>query len=207
METIRLTTENEQECARRAAEVLRAGGVVIYPTDTLYGLGADAFSDEAVEKIYRIKARDESRPVHCVVTDIEMASQYAEINETARKLAEKFFPGPLTIVVEKKSEVQEGIARHARAVGFRIPKNDFCGALARELGKPYTTTSANVSGKPTMSTVSKILEQFGRAGNEVDLVIDAGELPKSFASTVVRVLGSEIRILREGAIPSREIKV
>jgi len=207
MESLLLSSKNTQECAKRAAEVLRAGGVVIYPTDTLYGLGADAFSDQAVDKIYSIKARDVSKPVHCVVPDIEMAEQYGEFSDTARRLAERFLPGPLTLVVPKKSGVEKGIARGIETIGFRIPKNDFCLALANEFDKPYTTTSANISGMPAGSSSNEILEQLEEAAAHVDLIVDAGTLPAAQPSTVVRVRNDDIEILREGAISKTTLRL
>lgn len=188
------------ECAARAAAVLRAGGIVLYPTDTLYGLGADALSNDAVAKIYSIKSRDERKPIHCIVADLAMARQYGTFSERAAALAEKFLPGPLTIVVEKKDEIDTGVCRNIGTIGFRIPDNDFCIELARVFGKPYTTTSANFSGEASERSVEKILAQLGGAASHIDLVVDAGELPERAPSTVVGVSGPDVVVLREGAI-------
>lgn len=205
MEVVRLADVGVSEAARRAADVLRAGGVILYPTDTLYGLGTDALSDEAVAKVREIKGREEGKPVHCIVADIAMAERYGEFNEAAHLLAKEFFPGPLTIVVEKKERIESGITRGIETIGIRIPKHDFCIALAREFGKPYTTTSANVSGEVSERSVEKILAQLGSSAERIDLIIDAGTLPKSAPSTVVGVSGADAVILREGAIPPGEI--
>ncbi|OGG79235.1 threonylcarbamoyl-AMP synthase, partial [Candidatus Kaiserbacteria bacterium RIFCSPLOWO2_01_FULL_54_13] len=186
-------------------QVLRAGGVVLYPTDTLYGLGADAFSDEAVAKVYEIKGREEKKPIHCIVADVEMAERYGKFNDTARILAKEFWPGSLTIVVEKKSGVKSGIGHRIKTIGIRIPKNDFCLALAKEFGKPYTTTSANVSSAASKRSVDNILAQIGKMTSQIELVIDAGELPQSEPSTIVDVSGTKPIILREGAIAASEI--
>jgi L-threonylcarbamoyladenylate synthase len=204
VETIRLSKENIGEASARAAEVLRAGVVILYPTDTLYGLGADAFSDEAVAKVYAIKGRDEKKPVHCVVADLEMAGEFAEVNDIARKLAEKFLPGPLTLVLKKKAGIDSGIAKGIETIGIRIPKNDFCLALAKQFG-PYTTTSANTAGAQDRRSVAAILEQLGERAQQIGLVIDAGELPAQKPSTVVDVSSGEIKILREGAISSSSV--
>lgn len=176
----------------------------MYPTDTLYGLGADALSDEAVAKVRRIKGREEGKPIHCIVADIVMAEQYGEFNEAACLLAKEFWPGPLTIVVEKKDGIESGIARGIETIGIRIPKHDFCIALAREFGKPYTTTSANVSGMKASSSVPEILKQLGESGGLIQLTVDAGTLSGA-PSTVVGVSGLDIVILREGAIAAGEI--
>lgn len=204
METIRLTKENFGEAATRAAAVLRAGGILLYPTDTLYGLGADAFSDEAVAKVYAIKGRDEKKPIHCVVADLKMVETYADVNDAARKLAQQFLPGPLTLVLKKKTNVDFGIARGIETVGIRIPDNEFCLDLAKKFG-PYTTTSANVASAQSERTVEKILEQLGERASIIDLAVDAGELPERKASTVVDASSGAARVLREGAIPAEDV--
>lgn len=204
MENIRLTKKNTEEAVARANLVLRAGGVVLYPTDTLYGLGADAFSDEAVAKVCAIKGRDEKKPIHCIVPDIEAAEAYVEVNELARKLAEKFLPGPLTLVLKKNANIDSGIAKNIETIGIRIPRNDFCIQLAAAFG-PYTTTSANLAGAADQRKVEDILAQLGERASLIDLVIDAGELPKRQPSTVVDVSSGQLNMLREGAIPASEI--
>ncbi|MBI2612985.1 threonylcarbamoyl-AMP synthase [Candidatus Kaiserbacteria bacterium] len=205
MRVVKLTPENLGQIVEEAAGVLRSEGVILYPTDTLYGLGADAFSDDAIAKIHSIKGRDESKPIHCVVTDLSMAGKYGEFNETARRLAKEFFPGALTLVVEKKEGIKSGIARDIETIGFRIPRNDFCIALAHTFEKPYTTTSANVSGEVSERSIKEVLAQLGTSAEEIGLIIDAGTLPPSAPSTVVGVSGEDAVILREGAIPTTEI--
>lgn len=189
----------------KASGVLRSGGVIVYPTDTLYGLGADALSDEAVASIYSIKGRDEKKPMHAVFADIAMIEEYAEVNYAARKLAEKFLPGPLTLILKKKPSVDAGISRGIDTIGVRIPDNQFCIDLAKTFGKPYTATSANLAGEPTFPSVKEILEQLGKAAKGIELIIDAGPLPLSQPTTVVNVVSGSPSILREGVIASREI--
>jgi len=205
MEIIHLSEKNVTECAKRAEEVLRSGGVVLYPTDTLYGLGADAFSDDAVEKIYAIKEREEGKPIHCIVADLAMAEKYAEVNDCARILAKEFLPGPLTLVLKKKKGIDAGITRRIETMGIRIPNNDFCFAFARAFGEPITTTSANRSGAPSARRIDGILAGLGERAKEIDLVIDAGELPKNRPWTVVDVSSGHPVILREGAILASDI--
>lgn len=204
MERVSLSGVGIESAVTKATEVLRAGGVILYPTDTLYGLGADAFSDAAVAKIYAIKSREARKPIHCIVADMVMAERYAEVSDVARTLAQKFLPGPLTLVLPKKPEVTGGIASDAATLGIRIPANEFCLALAREAG-PYTTTSANKSGAPSARRIDDILAQLGPAADMIDLVIDAGELPESLPSTVVDLTGGLPKVRREGAISASEI--
>jgi L-threonylcarbamoyladenylate synthase len=204
MEAIQLNGTNIAEAAKRAADVLRLGGVILYPTDTLYGLGADAFSDEAVAKVYAIKGREEGKPMHAVFADTTMAGKYAEVNDIGQKLAEKFLPGALTLVLKKLPGIDNGIARDMSTIGIRIPDDQFCLELARNFG-PFTATSANKSGAPSARRADEILTQLGESASRIDLVIDAGEIPARAATTVVDVSAGSIRIIREGAIPSSEI--
>lgn len=189
------------ECVLRASGTLRKGGVIIYPTDTLYGLGADAFSDEALAKVYAIKGRDTQKPIHAVFADLTMVEEYAVLNDAARKLAAEFLPGPLTMVLRKKQGVMGGIG-NGETIGVRIPDNEFCLELAKSFGKPFTATSANKAGTDPESNIQKVIEQLGRS---VDLVVDGGVLPMSAPSTVVNLISSVPIILREGAIPSELI--
>ncbi len=193
------------ECVLKASGVLRRGGIIIYPTDTLYGLGADAFSDAAVQKVYAIKGRDENKPMHAVFADLAMVEEYAELNDAARKLAAEFFPGALTLVLKKKPHVQNGIAKGIDTIGVRIPDNEFCIELAKSLGKPYTATSANKSGQIPDVSIEKIISQLGDAATLVDLAVDAQVFPLRPPTTVVNVVGNAPVILREGAISSEEI--
>ncbi len=205
MEVIHLKVVTIEDAAVRAAGVLRAGGVVLYPTDTLYGLGADAFSDEAIAKIYTIKTRDESKPIHAIVADIAMAEQYGEVTDKAKELVKKF-GGKVTLVVKKKSGLDTGIAQNISTFGFRISDNEFCIALARILGRPITATSANKSGLPSARRVDDILLQLGDNAAKIELVVDAGELPERKPSTVVDLSGTEPKVLREGAVSVPEIE-
>jgi L-threonylcarbamoyladenylate synthase len=189
----------------RAAQIMAAGGVILYPTDTLYGLGADALSDAAVAKIYSIKERDEKKPMHAVVADMAMVEQYGVMNGTAIHLAEKFLPGPLTLILKKKEGIDTGIASGIDTFGIRIPDNLFCLQLARAFGRPFTTTSANISALASKQTVDEIIEQLGDRTAMIDLVIDAGELPERLPSTIVDVSGDTVAILREGAIAAKDI--
>ena len=205
MERIELDDESINVATTRASKVLRNGGVVMYPTDTLYGLGADAFSDKAVDKIYAIKGRDEKKPIHCIVADIAMAEEYAEVTDDARLLFERLLAGGLTVILKKREAVVGGIARGLDTIGIRIPHNDFCIQLAGAFGEPFTATSANLAGHEHQWSVEAILKQLGPNAEIIDLIIDAGELPPSAPSTVVDLSGEEPLIVREGAIAAADI--
>lgn len=222
-----LSDDATGDAVRRAVHILSSGGVVLYPTDTLYGLGVDALSDEAVAKIFQIKGRDEGKPVHAIVTDLEMAAEYGEIPDGVRELAEELPKGKITFIVPKRAGIDSGIAKGVPTFGFRIPDNIFCIEMVRALGKPVTATSANRAGMEPERSVDKILAQlsdessyssilssFAKASKDrqntaidlIDLVIDAGELPARKASSVVDFSGPEPRVLREGAIPAAQVE-
>lgn len=205
MRTIVLTDANLKEVVEEARTVLLGGGVMLYPTDTLYGLGADALSDVAVEKVYAVKAREKGKPVYSVVSSIEAAEAYAEVGERARVLAEHFLPGPLALVLKKKEGVEGGVARGLDTFGIRIPKHSFCMELARAFGKPFTTTSANVAGKLPERSVPEILEQLGDRASAIDLVIDGGPVKDTTPSTIVDLSSGALEVLREGAIPLSKV--
>ncbi len=213
MEVVRLHDENLEHLAARAAKVIRAGGVVLYPTDTLYGLGADALSDAAVAKIYGVKGREEKKPIHAIVSDLGMAEKYAEVSDDARLLADRLPQGQATFILSAKGgsasggkkKLDTGIMRGVETFGFRIPANDLCLQIIREFGGPITATSANRSGVPPERSVGKILEQLGAHAAGIDLVIDAGELPQRQPSTVVDLSRGQPVVVREGAISVSEI--
>ncbi len=204
-ERVRISKGALGQAVEKATEVLSHGGVILYPTDTLYGLGADAFSDEGVDKVVAIKGRDEKKPIHCIVADMAMAGEYADISDDARLLAKEFFPGPLTLVLRKRQEFGHGIGRYRDTVGIRIPDNEFCLSLAAHFGRPFTTTSANNAGKSHAFSIDGILAQLGAVARSIDLVVDAGEILACMASTVVDLSGEEPVILREGAVEVADI--
>ena len=205
METVTLSESGVGVASIKAAGTMRLGGVILYPTDTLYGLGADAFSDVAVDKIYAIKDRDSRKPIHCICADIVMIEEYSELNDAARKLAQKFLPGALTLVLKKRSGANSGIGREMDTIGVRIPDNSFCIETARSLGRPFTATSANRANSSPEFSLEKILEQLGGSIGQLGLVIDAGALSLRPPSTVVNLVSGHPVILREGAISREEI--
>jgi L-threonylcarbamoyladenylate synthase len=207
VETILLKSLSDISGAvQKAAEALRAGGVVLYPTDTLYGLGADALSDEAVGKIYATKGRDEGKPIHALVGSVEMAEQYADISPNFREKIKSIAPCSITFICNKKVGVETGIAKNISTFGFRIPDNAFCLELVRAFGGPITATSANKSGETPQNSIEEILAQLGVEVPYIGLVVDAGVLPPSLPSTVVDLSSGTPQILREGAVPAGTIQ-
>lgn len=197
MERISLAALGVTESARLAAKVLKQGGVVLYPTDTLYGLAVDATNPEAMKRLYAVKARDAHKPVSIVVPNIVAMEKFVVLTPEARALAERFLPGALTLVAPGQGSGER--------IGVRIPDDAFCEELSQTFGKPFTATSANISGEPACTTVDAILVQFGARANGIDLVIDDGERGSSMPSTVVSVMADTPEIVREGAIPKEKL--
>lgn len=184
-----------------ALNILRADGMVVFPTDTVYGLGALATSPSAIEQLYRAKERSPNKAIAVLLGDADQLPEVAgEILPTAKKLAERFWPGALTLVVEKRSGLPENLSPTA-TIGVRIPDHAFARALLRWTG-PLATTSANLSGGPNPRNAAEVLVQLeGRVG----LVIDGGEVVGGFPSTVVDCTREPIQVLRQGAISEAQL--
>lgn len=204
MELVRIGEVSVDVVARKAAQVLKKGGIVLYPTDTLYGLAVDATNSRALARLRALKLRDEKKPISVVVSSLDAIEQYAFVSESARRLALQFLPGGLTLVLPVRRGVLSDIAL-AGAVGFRIPDDPFCLALAGAFEKPFTATSANRSGRENPGTVQEVLSQFGPDVKEIDLIVDDGPRNPTRMSTVARVVEDNIHVLREGVIPRGDI--
>jgi L-threonylcarbamoyladenylate synthase len=178
--------------------------IILYPTDTLYGLGVDATDAEAVAALRALKGSGVEKHISIVVSDIDMMRQYAEVTPLAEKLAKAFFPGKLTIILQGKNLPKE--LSEDMTIGFRIPNHPAPIHLVTELGKPITATSANISGMQNMKTTEEILAQFGGDASKITRVINVGVLPESLPSTVVDARGSEPIVIREGAITTLAIQ-
>lgn len=177
----------------------------LYPTDTVYGIGVDATDPEAVSQVFKLKGRDDHKPISIVVADEEMLVRYAHVTPLAKRLIDSFLPGKLTIVLDAKDTLPERITAGTGSVGIRIPNHPVPMRIVSELGKPITATSANVAGMPTEKTPEEILAQFGERSAMVTDVINEGLLPDSLPSTVVDARGDEPVIIREGAVPEADI--
>lgn len=186
-----------------AAEVVQAGGIVVYPTETLYGLGANAWNPEAVRRVRDLKRRPDNKPILVIVASEEAVRGLAvDISPAARTLMKAFWPGPLTLVFAAAPGVPEGLTHGTGTIGVRIPSSPLCRTLVALCGSPVTSTSANVSGGPPPLTVKGIESALGPG---VDLYLDGGTLPASLPSTVIDVSGERPRLIRAGAVPTDRI--
>jgi L-threonylcarbamoyladenylate synthase len=188
----------------RAIEIVKAGGIVAFPTDTVYGLGGDAFNSEVAERIYRVKKRPRSLPLPVLLADSTQVSAVVRFTpDIARFLMKRFWPGGLTLVLPKAASLPEIISAGSDKVAIRIPNHVVPLALIHGLGTPIIGTSANISNKPSPVTAEEVEEQLG---SQVDLIINMGRCASGLESTVVDVTGKTPVILRQGIIPEDEIK-
>jgi len=194
--------EASEENIRKAAVIIRLGGVVIYPTDTVYGLGCDPANVDATRRICEIKGRaDKPLPLAC--SDVETARRIVEFNPIAERLAERFWPGPLTMVLPARVDYPIWVTHGARTLGVRVPDHQVARRLAKLSGGVIVSTSANKSGDPPPKTAQEAAEQIGE---EVDLILDAGPAPLRQPSTVIDLSGDELWIIRPGPIRAEDIK-
>ena len=192
-----------QQQVELGISILKRGGLVAFPTDTVYGLGASANVPQAVERVYRVKERPPSMALPLLLADIAQISEVAEpVPPIAWLLVNKFLPGALTIVLPKSKSVPDTITAGGMSVAIRIPAHPVPVALVRGLGVPVVGTSANLSGKPSSLTADEVYSQFG---DKVDLVIDGGKCPGGRESTIVDVSRETPVVLREGAISEEEL--
>ena len=193
-----------QEQIEKGISILKQGGLVAFPTDTVYGLGAWANNEQAVEQVYRVKERPRNMALPLLLADISQIDEVAEpVPPIVWLLAHNFLPGALTIVLHKSNLVPDIITAGGITVAVRIPAHPIPIALAQGLGAPIVGTSANLSGKPSALTADEVYSQFG---NKIDLVIDGGRCPGGRESTIIDVTEEEPVILREGAISREELK-
>ncbi len=183
---------------REAAAVLRRGGVVAYPTETFYGLGALARDAGAVARLVRAKGRPEGKPLPLVAADLAAAREVAVLEARAAELAARFWPGPVTLVVPARPGLPAEITAGTGTVGIRVPGSDVARALARAAGGAIVSTSANPSGSPPPACARELAADLR---DRIDLVLDAGPVPGGLPSTVVTVDESGPRLVRAGAVP------
>ncbi len=187
---------------RHALDVLNNGGLVVFPTDTVYGLAALPAKPEFIERLYVVKGRDSARAIAVLIGSIEELSKVAkEPGDTAIRLARRFWPGPLTIVVPRHPDLPE-ILSPRPTIGVRMPDHPIALQLLKLTG-PLAVTSANLSGKENTTTVEEVLAQLD---SRVHLVLDGGKTPGGLPSTVVDCTGQELEILRQGPISREEIE-
>ncbi len=196
----------DKKILQRALAVLKAGGIIVYPTNTLYGLGVDAFNQKALERLFVIKQRTIDQPVSLMVATVEqLVEKFARADERQISTLNKLLPGKFTVILEsklKKNLAYFGSGPKNSKIGFRVPELPFNQKLLSEFGNPISSTSANVSGKPDAKTVQEIIAQFG---DRLDLILDAGPAPDMEGSTIIDLTQNPYIIVREGSIKLDEV--
>jgi len=181
-----------------AKKIIKDGGIVVFPTETAYGIAADATNPEAIEKVYQAKNRPKSKGLTAIVNSLDAAKEFSDLSDKEVRLIEEFMPGPLTLVAEKKESVPENLNTH---FAFRISSSDISSKLASS--GPITATSANISGNETSYSVEDISNDLLDAA---DFVIDSGRLDSGPTSTIAEVVDGEVVVHREGPIKKKELE-
>jgi L-threonylcarbamoyladenylate synthase len=189
----------EKDDIKKAAEVIKKGGLVVFPSDTVYILAVDPTNQKAVDKLLQFKNRWTGKAISVAVLDINMALDYVSLSENAQNIYTNLLPGPFTVVSEGKHKVARGIEAENGTLGVRIPDNKYIHELLEMLGKPVTATSANLSGRTPHYSIESFLKPLSLKKKAIiDLIVDAGKLPKNKPSTVIDATEPEIKILRRG---------
>ncbi len=201
---IKISDKNSANTLKEAIRVLERGGIVAFPTETFYGLGAKFNIENALEKLYALKKRPEEKPMPLIIGDMGMlAAIAANVSDTASALMNKYWPGPLTLLLKAKKGLSKYLTAKRDKVAVRIPGKSIALHLVREAGFPITATSANISGMPPADDASAVLKYFG---HKIDMIIDGGKTTGGQPSTIVNASGKSIKVLREGAVSSSDIK-
>jgi L-threonylcarbamoyladenylate synthase len=193
----------DESVIAEASSILGAGGVVAYPTETFYGLGADGHIKDAIKKIFVIKGRSFRNPISVIIGNAtDVRGLVEEIPECALHLMEQFWPGALTIIFKASPDVSPLLTAGTGKIGIRLSSHPVAAALANRLGHPITATSANLSGKPECTSADEVIRGIG---DQLDAVMDGGQTPGGLGSTIVDVTTDPPVILREGSIPKYKL--
>lgn len=188
----------------RACEILRQGGTIVYPTDTVYGIGCNALDEFAVRHIFDIKERS-SKPLPIIARNLQWVEELVFLNDQTRALAQKFWPGKFTLVLPKKEIIPPIVTTGLASVGVRIPDFLFTDMLLKSFGYPIVSTSANISGEGPTGDINVVLDSFANRHWRPDLIIDAGVLPKSNPSVIIDCSTDKPKLLRVGPSTPEEL--
>ncbi|MFW6131397.1 MAG: L-threonylcarbamoyladenylate synthase [Candidatus Aminicenantaceae bacterium] len=202
---IKINTETvEKEKILEIAKALQKEEIIIYPTDTFYGVGANCFSRKVLRLIYKIKKRDQAKPISIIISNRNMVGKLAvDIPDIFWKITDNLWPGPLTVVLKASSNLPQELLGRGDSIGIRLPEGAWLHELVEQAGFPLTATSANISGKVEISNPYEVVKDFQ---GKVSLIVDGGETQGRIPSTVVDLTSGRPEILREGAVPFLEIE-
>lgn len=181
---------------------LKNGKTIVYPTETCYGLGCDATNQDAVDAIFDIKKRQKDKPLLVVAHDPSVMMEYVEWDQVLDQIAERYWPGPLTIVAQAKQDapLAKGVIAEDGTIAFRITEHQFAAAVSEALGKPIVSTSANIASMDNPYDSNQVQTTFAEHSPAPDILIDAGELPHQSPSTIIKITNGDIEVIRQGAI-------
>lgn len=199
----KIITVNDKDVFTEAQKVLKEGGVIVYPTETLYGIGSYATDRDAIVEIFRIKERARGKPFILLVRDFEMLDEYFIVPDKVKENKEKFAEAPLTVIFSKKADLPGEVSGGTDKIGVRISTSDFVKQLFEHIDKPLVSTSANISGEENTYSSDEIIRLFDK---KVDLIVDSGNLPHSNGSSIVDITTDPPRLLREGDIKKDDLK-
>ncbi|MEK7624604.1 MAG: L-threonylcarbamoyladenylate synthase [Patescibacteria group bacterium] len=194
---IKINPENpDKKAVEKAAEIIKKGGLVVFPTDTVYGLLGDARNKRAVGKIFKIKKRPKTKPLAIFVKDIKMAGEHAFFNEKQAKFLKRNWPGEITVILKAKNNLPEGLAAENKTIGIRIPDYKLIDSLFEKINFPLAQTSANISGNQATTKIKEVLKQFTDKKTMPDLIVDTGDLPENKPSKIIDLTREKPLIIR-----------
>jgi len=195
---------DSQETQARAAIIISQGGVIAFRTDTFYGLGADPLNQDAIRKVSELKGRGDAKPILLLISDLRELDRFiSEQSKSFISIAERFWPGPLTLIGIARAELPIELTLGTQTIGVRLPADENVRALVRVCGGGLTATSANISGQPPALSAKDVEHYFAQG---IDLIIDGGEVTATQPSTVLDLSKPEPRLIREGAVSRGELK-
>lgn len=201
---LNFNNETDYNKLKTPAKIIKNGGIVIFPTETVYGIGTNGLNEKAVKKLYEVKQRPLDKPISLLVNSIDMINEIAkDITELEYTLMKKFFPGPLTIILKKRNIIPDIVTANSNTVGIRMPSNEIALNLIKYAGVPIATPSANISGKPSGTNLDCIIKDFDK---KIDYFIDNGPSRIGTASTIIQVINGVPHILRQGSITEEQIR-
>ena len=208
MRILKVDPENlreSEEAIVEAAKVMLAGGTVVFPTDTVYGLGCDATNENAIRKIFKLKNRATDKPLAIIVRDSAMAKKVAFIDQRLERAMDVMFPGAITVILWRRHKLPAILTANKETIGLRIPDYKLTHLLSENMGRPYVATSANVSKEPATTKIEQVIRYFEKSFAKPDLILDAGDLKFSEPSTVLDLTVEKPKIVRIGPVNRKKL--
>lgn len=208
MKILKVNPENlreSEEAIIEAAKVMLSGGTVVFPTDTVYGLGCDATNEAAINRVFKIKARNENKPLSILARDLEMVKKVAFVDRKLERALEAIWPGAVTVILWRRHKLPTILSAGKETIGLRIPDYKFTFCLAENMGRPFVATSANLSGEQATTKIDEVKKYFEKRPARPDLILDAGDLKCCEPSTVLDLTTEKPKIVRIGPVDKKKL--